>query len=51
MSTHWIGGYAANTSQPLAAFIYLQGHLPDPSYHRLYMDRGTRELDALYGNA
>ena len=27
------------------------GHLPDPATHRLYMDRGTAELDALYGPA
>lgn len=49
LSTHWIGSFQANASLPLAAFNYLQAHLPDPADHRLYMDHGTRELDALYG--
>jgi len=49
LSTHWVGAFEANASLPLAAFIYLQSHLPDPATHRLYMDRGTRDLDALYG--
>ncbi|MGB8693373.1 MAG: alpha/beta hydrolase-fold protein [Steroidobacteraceae bacterium] len=49
LSTHWPGIFAANAALPLAAFNYLQAHLPDPATHRLYMDHGTRELDALYG--
>jgi enterochelin esterase-like enzyme len=51
LSTHLIGGYTANAAQPLAAFRYLQLHLPDPASHRIYMDRGTRELDAQYAQA
>jgi enterochelin esterase-like enzyme len=44
LSTHWIG-------IPLAAFEYLQAHLPAPETHRLYMDHGTQGLDANYGLA
>ena len=33
---------------PLAFFTYLQAHLPDPKTHKIYMDRGTATLDALY---
>lgn len=49
LSTHWIGHFENNTEFPLAAFMYLQDHLPDPATHRIYMDHGTLELDALYG--
>ena len=49
LSTHWVGGFEANSQLPLAAFNYLQGRLADPATHRLYMDHGTTELDALYG--
>ncbi len=48
LSTHWIGGHEPNSALPLAAFNYLQRHLADPATHRLYMDHGTTELDALY---
>ena len=48
LSTHWVGTFEPNAALPLAAFKYLQAHLPDPATHRLYMDRGTAELDALY---
>lgn len=48
LSTHWIGAFEANTAIPTATFTYLRDHLPDPAMHRLYMDRGTTELDALY---
>jgi enterochelin esterase-like enzyme len=51
LSTHWVGSSQANAALPLAAFNYLRDHLPDPATHRLYMDRGTDELDALYGPA
>lgn len=51
LSTHWIGGFDTNASLPLAAFNYLQTHLPDPATHRIYMDRGSRELDAKYATA
>ncbi len=61
MSTHWVGrpsawGYpdqleekVQNTELPVAAFNYLQGHLPPPRNHRIYMDRGNTGLDRLYG--
>lgn len=48
LSTHWIGTFEDNTAIPLATFTYLRDHLPDPAHHRLYMDRGSTELDALY---
>jgi enterochelin esterase-like enzyme len=48
LSTHWMGGFEPNAALPLAAFNYLQGRLADPATHRLYMDHGTTELDALY---
>ncbi len=48
LSTHWIGGFEPNAALPLAAFNYLQAQLADPATHRLYMDHGTTELDALY---
>ena len=48
LSTHWIGSFEANTAIPLATFQYFRDHLPDPATHRIYMDRGTTELDALY---
>jgi predicted alpha/beta superfamily hydrolase len=51
LSTHWIGTFSENASLPLAAFTYFQSHLPDPGSHRIYMDRGTQELDALYSAA
>lgn len=49
LSTHWVGIHEANSHLPLAAFSYLRDHLADPATHRLYMDHGTTELDALYG--
>jgi enterochelin esterase-like enzyme len=48
LSTHWVGIFEPNSALPLAAFNYLQAHLADPREHRLYMDMGTTELDALY---
>jgi enterochelin esterase-like enzyme len=48
LSTHWVGSFEPNAALPLAAFNYLLAHLPDPATHRLYMDHGTVELDALY---
>lgn len=48
LSTHWVGSFQANASLPLAAFNYLRDHLADPQDHRLYMDMGTTELDAIY---
>ncbi len=48
LSTHWVGSFQPNASLPLAGFTYLQSHLPDPATHKLYLDRGTLDLDALY---
>lgn len=48
LSTHWIGSGKANDEIPAAGRRYLTGALPDPANHRLYMDHGTTELDALY---
>jgi enterochelin esterase-like enzyme len=48
LSTHWVGSFEANSALPLAAFNYLSDKLADPAGHRLYMDHGTTELDALY---
>ncbi len=57
LSTHWVGrpsNWGAperlqNVSLPLAAFNYLQSHLPKANTRRLYMDHGTTGLDAIYG--
>ena len=49
LSVHWVGTGQANAALPLAAFNYLRDRLPEPGPRRLYMDRGTTELDALYG--
>jgi enterochelin esterase-like enzyme len=49
LSVHWVGTGQANAALPLAAFNYLQSRLLPPQGRRLYMDRGTTELDALYG--
>lgn len=51
LSTHWVGSFAPNASIPLAAFDYLHRTLPAPEGRRLYLDRGTATLDALYGPA
>lgn len=49
MSVHWIGKFERNAAIPLATFAYLSERLADPVGHRLYLDRGTETLDALYG--
>lgn len=51
LSTHWIGGFERNAEIPAAGRAYLRGKLPPPGQHRLYLDRGTTELDALYDEA
>ena len=51
LSTHWIGSFERNEEVPAAGRAYLRRHLPAPGRHRLYMDRGTTELDALYDAA
>ena len=55
VSTHWVGlptswgpARLRNAALPLAAFNYLQQALPPPGQHRLYLDRGTTDLEALY---
>ncbi len=48
LSTHWIGAFESNAAIPLATFNYLRDYLPDAATHRIYMDRGTTELDAQY---
>jgi enterochelin esterase-like enzyme len=49
LSVHWIGKFERNAAIPMATFAYLSEHLADPVGHRLYLDRGTESLDALYG--
>ena len=51
MSTHWIGTFERNDEVPRAAMAYLRGALPEPSSVKLWMDRGTAELDAQYDPA
>lgn len=51
LSTHWIGSFERNTAMPDAALAYLAQRLPPPAEVRLWTDRGTRELDALYDDA
>jgi predicted alpha/beta superfamily hydrolase len=51
LSTHWIGVGERNTAMPDAALVYLRDKLPKPGLHRIYMDRGTAELDAMYDQA
>lgn len=49
MSTHWIGNFDYdNTIFPSAMLAYLEDHLPDTLNHRLYLDRGTVDLDSSY---
>ena len=51
LSTHWIGLYERNAEIPGALLAYLDRKLPAPGSHRLYLDRGTAGLDALYDEA
>lgn len=51
LSTHWIGGYERNDEIPSAAIAYLRDRLPPPAEVKLYMDRGTTQLDAQYDQA
>ena len=48
LSTHWVGSHQPSAALAVAAFRYLQAHLPAPAGLRLYQDHGTTELDALY---
>jgi len=51
LSTHWIGSSERNDEIPAALLEYLRRKLPAADQIRIYMDRGTRDLDALYDSA
>lgn len=51
VSTHWIGGVGHDQAIADASVAYLRQRLPAPGQHRIYMDRGTAELDARYKDA
>lgn len=52
LSTHWIGLFEQNDEISDAALAWLGKALPqDPALLRLYLDRGTIELDAHYEHA
>lgn len=51
LSTHWIGSFERNDEIPAALLEYLRRKLPAADQIRIYMDRGTRDLDALYDSA
>lgn len=48
LSTHWIGSFERNGEIPSALRSYLRRKLPAAHHARIYMDRGTVGLDALY---
>jgi enterochelin esterase-like enzyme len=49
LSTHWPVKYTlADNPMPAAILAYLGQHLPSPATHRIYFDRGSETLDALY---
>jgi enterochelin esterase-like enzyme len=55
VSTHWVGLPTAwgtermrDSALPGAALGYLRQALPPPGRHRIYLDRGTTDLEALY---
>jgi enterochelin esterase-like enzyme len=51
ISTHWIGGFERNEAIPQAAAAWLREKLPPPGGQRIWMDRGTTQLDAQYDQA
>jgi enterochelin esterase-like enzyme len=51
LSTHWIGSFERNEVMPSAALAYLRQRLPAPGALKLYLDRGTTELDEKYDQA
>ena len=51
LSTHWPGTFEKNATFPLAVLDYLETHVPPAKDHRIYFDRGTATLDALYPEA
>jgi predicted alpha/beta superfamily hydrolase len=48
ISIAWISQHTKNYELPLAAFNYLQKNTPSPLNHKIYMDHGTTEMDAMY---
>lgn len=49
LSTHWIGNFEqSSTIYPTAVLTYLSDHLPSADNHKLYLDRGTLDLDSYY---
>lgn len=51
LSTHWVGLLDRPTDFfPQAIYNYLDKNLPSPATHRIYLDRGTETLDALYAD-
>lgn len=51
LSTHWIGSFGKNPEFPRAAVAWLRESPPAPGSVRLWTDRGSLELDALYVDA
>lgn len=51
LSTHWIGSFERNREIPRSLREYLERRLPPADSVRIYMDRGTEDLDALYDDA
>ncbi|NIA53826.1 alpha/beta hydrolase [Massilia sp. TW-1] len=51
LSTHWIGTFERNDAFPAAALAYLERAAPAPAGVKLWSDRGTVGLDALYDDA
>lgn len=50
MSTHWIGNFSSNPTNPIpnAIIRYMKEHLPSPIDHKIYFDYGSKTLDSLY---
>ncbi|MBM3432885.1 MAG: esterase [Bacteroidetes bacterium] len=49
LSTHWPGIFSVDGNPFIPAHLtYLQKNLPDSKTHRIYLDGGNQELDALY---
>jgi enterochelin esterase-like enzyme len=49
LSTHWPGTFSVDGNPFIPAMRrYLQENLPEPNTHRIYLDGGDQELDALY---
>lgn len=49
LSTHWPGAVPSDDNPfPDAIFSYVEKHLPQAGYHKLYFDYGNQTLDAHY---